>query len=143
MLDRHKNHLVSTYTTVLQHLVDLRQMITTGKTPGGGRVAPLPEPLRSEMLGQFDAISAALDDLVRTFVPDWESMSSETGGLAATRMWLSILLRTVDELIQDIRPERMGKQYGSVGADEAAALGTKAEVALAAVRDALGTLEHS
>jgi len=143
MLDRHRSHIVSTYTTVLQHLADARQIITTGKTPGGGQVAPLPEPLRSEMLGRLDAISAALGSLVCGYVPNWESMSGEVGGPAATRMWLSILLRTVDELVQDIGPERMGKHYGSVGVGEAGALGESAEAVLAAVRDALGTLERS
>jgi len=143
MLNRHRSHIVSTYTTVLQHLADARQMITTGKSPGGGRVAPLPDPLQGEMLARFDAISAALGNLVHAFVPNWESMSGEVGGPAATRMWLSILLRTVDELVRDLCAERMGKHYGAVDAEEAGALGEAVEAVLVAVRDALGTVEHS
>jgi len=37
MLEQHESHIVSTYTTALQHLAEIRQVVTTGETPAGGR----------------------------------------------------------------------------------------------------------
>jgi hypothetical protein len=140
MLDRHKSHLVSTYTTVLQHLGEIRQAITAGKSPGGARLTPLPEPLRDQLVDRIDRIAAGLEELVRHFVPAWERTAAETGGLAATKMWTAILLRTVEELVEDLEPKRIGKHYGEVGESDAAVLETRVRHVLADIRDGIDLL---
>jgi len=140
MLDRHRSHLVSTYTTVLQHLGEIRQAITAGKSPGGALLTPLAEPLRDQLVDRIDRIAAGLEELVRHFVPEWDRTAAETGGLAATKMWTSILLRTVEELVEDLRPDRMGKHYGEVGQHEAEVLRGKVQEVLATVREGIDLL---
>jgi hypothetical protein len=141
MLDRHRSHLVSTYTTVLQHLAEIRQAIAPGKSPGGARLTPLPDPLREQLLERLDRIAADLDGLVRRLVPDWERTATEVGGVAATRMWVAILLRTIEELVEDLKPDRIGKHYGAVGAREARVLDETVSEVLAAIRGAVGLLQ--
>ena len=140
MLDRHKSHLVSTYTTVLQHLGEIRQAITAGKSPGGARLTPLPEPLRDQLVDRIDRIAAGLEELVRHFVPAWERIAAETGGLAATKMWTAILLRTVEELVEDLEPKRIGKHYGEVGETDAEVLEKRVRHVLADIRDGIDLL---
>jgi hypothetical protein len=140
MLDRHRLHLVSTYTTVLQHLGEIRQAITAGKSPGGALLTPLPEPLRDQLLDRIDRIAAGLEELVRRLVPDWERTATETGGLAATRMWTAILLRTVEELVEDLRPDRMERHYGAVGEHAAETLEQRVRKVLADIREGIDLL---
>ena len=141
MLDRHRSHLVSTYTTVLQHLGEIRQAITAGKSPGGARLTPLPEPLRDQLLDQIDRIAAGLEELVRHFVPDWERTAAETGGLAATRMWAAILLRTVEELVEDLEPDHIQRHYGALELQDVAELDERLQQVLAAIRQGVDLLE--
>ncbi len=140
MLDRHKSHLVSTYTTVLQHLGEIRQAITAGKSPGGALLTPFPESLRAQLLDRIDRVAAGLEDMVRHFAPEWERTSAQTGGLAATKMWTAILLRTVEELVADLEPKRMEKHYGPVGGDAAEALEQSVREVLANIRQGIDLL---
>jgi len=140
MLDRHRSHLVSTYTTVLQHLGEIRQAITAGKSPGGALLTPFPEPLRDQLLDRIDRIAAGLEEMVRHFVPEWERSSAQTGGLAATKMWTAILLRTVEELVADLEPKRMEKHYGAVGGHAAETLEQRVREVLADIREGIDLL---
>jgi len=141
MLNQHKSHLFSTYTTILQHLAEIRQVVTAGKSPTGARVKPLPEPLRDKLLALLDGAAADLEKAVRTFVPDFERATTEVGSLAATRMWASILLRTVEELVEDIHPKEMSRHYGEIGEEEADLLREKVEPVLASIRKGMKLLE--
>ena len=143
MLDQHKTHLVSTYTTLLQHLAEIRQVATTGKTPAGGRVVPLPEPVRDRLLGRLDALATEMERLVQSSGVDLRMVDSEIGGLAAARMWINVLLRTVEELIEDLLPSRMGRQYGALGAAEGERLQRHVEKALARLREAMAESEQT
>jgi len=141
MLNQHKSHLFSTYTTILQHLAEIRQVVTAGKSPAGARVKPLAEPLRDKLLALLDSAASDLEEAVRTFVPDFERATAEVGGIAATRMWANILLRTVEELVEDIHPKEMSRHYGAIGEEEADLLREKVEPVLASIRKGMKLLE--
>jgi len=141
MLNHHKSHLFSTYTTIVQHLVEIRQVVTAGKSPTGARVKPLPEPLRDKLLALLDSAAADLEEAVRTFVPDFERATTEVGDVAATRMWASILLRTVEELVEDIHPKELSRHYGEIGEEEADLLQEKVEPVLASIRNGMKLLK--
>ena len=125
----------------MQHLAEIRQVVTTGRTPGGARVAPLPEPSRQQLLASLDRVAAGLEDIAKSFVPAWDGAAEETGGVAATRMWASILLLTIEELVEDLNPDKIGARYGTITEEESRALQGKAESVLAAVRQAMRLLE--
>jgi hypothetical protein len=141
MLTRHRSHLLSTYSTVMQHLADLRQVATTGKSPAGGQVTPLPEPLRGELLSLVDRVSAAAEETVHLLVPDPKQALGEPGGVAAARMWAAVLLGTAEELIEDLRPEVLGRRYGDLDPQEAGILDEEVRQMLALVREAIRLLE--
>jgi len=138
MLEQHKSHLVSTYTTVLQHLAEVRQVAVEGKTPAGARATPLPEPERERLLAILDALMSQLRELVEKYVPEWQTASQAAGGLAATKMWVSVLLGTAEGLLEDMLPERMSRRYGAIDAAQAADMGRRVNEALHLVREAMG-----
>jgi len=140
MLARHRSHLLSTYSTVMQHLADLHQVVTTGESPAGGQVTPLPEPLRGELLSLVDRVTATAEETVYSLVPDPKQILGEPGGIAATRMWAAVLLGTAEELIEDLRPEVLGRRYGDLDPHEAGILNGKVECMLALVREAVRLL---
>jgi antitoxin (DNA-binding transcriptional repressor) of toxin-antitoxin stability system len=141
MLSRHRSHLVSTHTTVLQHIAEIRQAITAGKSPGGARLTPLPEPLRSRLLAGLDSIASDLGELVSHFAPDWERRATKMEGPAATKMWAAILLRTVEELVEDLEPSRLTRHYGAVREEDADLLRRRTAQVLKAVQEAIHLLE--
>lgn len=141
MLDQHKSHLLSTYTTILQHLAEIRQVVTAGRSPAGARVKPLAEPLRNKFVALLDSAASDLEEAVRTFVPDFERATTEVGGIAATRMWANVLLRTVEELVEDIHPKEMSRHYSAIGEEEADLLREKVEPVLASIRKGMKLLE--
>jgi len=140
MLTRHKSHLLSTYTTVMQHVADLRQIATAGKSPTGGQVTPLPEPLRGQLLSLLDRVSAIAEETVHSLVPDPGQALREPGGTGAARMWAAVLLGTAEELIEDLRPEVLGRRYGDLDPQEAGVLGEKVECMLVILREAIHLL---
>ena len=140
VLDQHKSHLVSTYTTVVQHLAEIRQAVSSGKSPGGSELTPLPEPARSKLLSGLSRVAAQLEDMLDSFVPDWRSRR-ESPGLAATRMWANVLLRTAEELIRDLLPSRMSRQYGALEPAECEQLHRQVDSVLASLGEAAFMLE--
>ena len=136
MREQHKSHIVSTYSTVMQHLAEIRQVAATGKTPGGGEVAPLPDRMREPFFGELEVVAARLEDLVESSVPDRNQARSESGGVGAALMWVNVLLRTVEELIRDLLPDSMCRHYGELSPAEARRL-------QAGVDRVLGSLHES
>jgi len=137
MLRQHHVHLVSTYTTVLQHLAEIRQVATVGRSPSGSRLTPLPPPMQGELLAALEKISTELAEVVRTYVPDWQRQVRRTAGIAATRMWVNVLLRRVEELVRDLQPGRMSRQYGAVEEEAARGLQRQVDSVLASLQRAL------
>jgi hypothetical protein len=134
---QHKSHLVSTYTTLLQHLAEIRQVVAEGKTPGGARVTPLPPAQRERLLEILDGLAGEVRGIVETLVPEWQTVSQTTGGLAATRMWTNVLLGTIEELLEDIGPDRMSRRYGRLADADADTIRRRVETALGSVREAM------
>jgi len=133
VLQQHISHMTSTYTTVLQHLAEIRQ-VASGKSPGGARLAPLPRPEMERLSASLDDLRARLERVLRALVPDLERAVGDSGDVAATRMWVNILLRTVEELVADLLPARMQRRYGAIGRAEAQRLHADIEDVLSVIR---------
>jgi hypothetical protein len=142
MLNQHKSHLVSTYRTAVQHLAEIRQAVSSGKSPAGSQLTPLPEPARSNFLAGLNRVAAQLEDLLDSSVTDWRKTTG-AAGLAATRMWANLLLRTVEELIRDLLPSRMSRRYGALKPAECEQLQREVESVLASLSEATFILEQA
>ena len=143
MLEQHKSHIVSTCSTVMQHLAEIRQVATTGKTPGGRQAAALPEQLGESLLTKLDAVAAGLEALVKSSAPDRRKTSAESSGTGASLMWVNILLRTVEELIRDLLPDSMSRQYGALSSAEATQLESSVAGVLESLHEAMLVIDQS
>ena len=142
MLDRHRSHITSTCATALQHLSEIRQLACTGQTPVGGLVSPLPAELRDQLLSALDPLTAAIEGLAAPFASGAEGRRGEAGASAAL-MWVSILLRTVEDLLEDLSPGRIGRRYGALGSAEAQRLQVQLSRALGSLREAIRSVDKA
>jgi hypothetical protein len=55
-------------------------------------------------------------------------------------MWAAVLLGTAEELIEDLRPEVLGRRYGDLDSHEAGVLGGKVECMLVILQEAIRLL---
>jgi len=134
MLQQHRSHLVSTYTTVLQHIDEIRQA-ASGKSPGGGRLVPLPQSEQERLAESLDAIATRLEQIVCCLAGDLRGATGDSGDIATTRMWINILLRTIGELVGDLHPARMERRYGALEPSEAILLRDQIEGLMGLVKD--------
>ena len=74
---------------------------------------------------------------MRSFAPGETAASAGTAGPGATMMWVNILLRNIEELVNDLAPTRMGRRYGAIPRAEAQRLQGEVEKAIAVVRQAM------
>jgi hypothetical protein len=142
MLAQHRSHVFSTCTTALQHLEEISQAVTVGNSPSGAKLTPLPEPGRQRLLEALDLIRDGLSDMMHSFASEAAAASAEPAGPSATLMWVNILLRTVEELVGDLAPPRMGRRYGSLGRAEAERLQGQVDATITAVHAAMQLSER-
>ena len=115
MQAQHRSHLISTHSTIREHLAGIRKVVTTGESPGGGRSVPLPVRQREQVLAMLNNLEASLTGMVQLLVPDIAEAEGERQDAGGARMWASILLRTIAELVRDLSPEVMSQRYGTIG----------------------------
>lgn len=141
MLNHHKSHLLAVFATALQHIEEIRQVAALGKSPSGLPLTPLPQEQRRELLAVLDRLSGQLQDLVRTVAPDQEQ-DGRPAPLSATHMWLSILLRGLQESLADLDPVRISSRYGALDSHTFAALGPAVTQILEDVASAISTFSQ-
>ena len=141
MQTQHRLHLTSTESTIRQHLAEIRKVVTTGESPGGGRSIPLPVCQRDQLLAVLDDLEASLRQMMQLLALDGEDADSKGHDRGGTQMWASLLLRTVAELVRELSPEVMARQYGGLDPCAAAALRETVPRLLQEVERGLGVLE--
>jgi hypothetical protein len=122
MHPQHRSHLLSTQSTIREHLAAIRKVATTGVSPGGGRSAPLPVATRAQLLEVLDRLEASLSEIVQVLALERTPRGDECQDAGGARMWTAVLLRTVAELVGDLDPEVMQRRYGSTSPAAARAL---------------------
>jgi hypothetical protein len=123
MQSQHRSHLLSTESTIREHLAAIRKVVTTGESPGGGRSRPLAVTQREPLLAALEGVEASLAGLVRGLLPEASRDGVGSQGAGGARVWASILLRTVADLVRDLSPEVMERRYGRVDPAAATTLG--------------------
>lgn len=114
MQPQHRSYLISTESTIRTHLAEIRRLITTGASPGGSQGKPLPVEQCDQLLTALDRLESSLTEVIRNLVPDSEDARSKSLDGGNTRMWASLLLQTVAELIRELSPEVIAGRYGAI-----------------------------
>jgi len=124
MKPHQQSHLLSSYLTMEEYIGDLEKVAVQGRSPSGSGppLTPLPpeqwaaleEPLRALL----DSARAALEELA----PEALRRQEQVAGPARTRQWVQVLLGRLEEVIDDLEPDRLGRKYGDLPPEEAARL---------------------
>ncbi len=141
MQTQHETHIIATYHAMAKYLGDIRQVIATGVSSDGDRYAPLPEPQRSELLQSIDDLLTRLEEVMRALVPEWETRETAVKTIGAARMWISTMLLLTQKQVEDILPQRMGRQYGELPGNDAMLLQAGVEHLQDAVASILSRLD--
>lgn len=124
MKPHQQSHLLSSYLTMEEYVGDLEKVAVQGKSPSGSGppLTPLPPEqwaaLEEPLQALLDSARAALEELA----PEALAQQEQAAGPARTRQWVQVLLGRLEEVIDDLEPERLGRKYGDLPPDEAARL---------------------
>jgi hypothetical protein len=139
MREQQKSRILSTHKAIMQHVGEIKQLAATGRTPTGQQLASLPEPLRTELLVKLEALTTCFTDMLGTLGIKQHHTKAHGEESGATLMWVSILLRTVEDLVRDMQPVKLSAQYGALEEGEAETLKTATDEALKLVHAAMQT----
>ncbi len=132
MLSQHKSHLAAVYTEAVEHARQIREAAVSGVSPTGGRLTPFPASEQRDLLATIDCVIAALRGAIEEVMPGWHEQTVPAS-LSATRMWVNILLRRLQELVQDLEPGRFSRKYGDLDEETAARLAPVVKQAMEAL----------
>lgn len=142
MKTHQQSHLLSSYLTMEEYVGDVERVALQGKSPSGSGppLTPLPpeqwaaleEPLRALL----NSARAALEELA----PEALRQQEQTAGPSRTWQWLQVLLGRLEEIIDDLHPERLGRKYGRLLPPEAARLSIHQQRMKKALQQALQAL---
>lgn len=125
MKPHQQTHLLSSFLTMEEYVGDVEKVALQGRSPSGSGppLTPLPpaqwKALEEPLQALLGSARAALEELA----PEVLRQQEQVAGPARTWQWLQVLLGRLEEIIDDLDPERLGRKYGGLPPDEAARLG--------------------
>jgi|GEM_PF-2427921 len=135
-----QTHITTTCNTALKYLMEVRLILTTGMAADGTRYEPYPEPMRTTLLADVEQLIDDLERMEQAVVPG-SDQTERRNSVGAARMWMATLLLLAQEQLDDIHPERMGRQYGALPDADAELLEAGIVRLHAAIDTALARLE--
>ncbi len=113
METRHERSVLSTASTVIKYIKEIRTLISTDdalRTSVNGSLTALE---KSEMLTILDEMEAT--------IKKYRDVSGLTPQDTKNVKWRIFLLsQFMDDIVHDIRPERLSKRYGNIESEEQA-----------------------
>ena len=119
MKDQHRVHLLATYDTLCKYVADMRAAAVEGRSPSGmgPPLMPMSEARNAELMGCLERLLQAAEKAAQRYCAE-ELRGRRRQGPAATRMWVSILLRTLEDVVRDLAPEHLEGKFGALSAQE-------------------------
>jgi len=117
---KHKNHLVSSYISLLDRAQEIRDVICRGRPPTGTRdtLTPLSEDTQNAIIAHLDRITALFEQVAQKYIGDEMETMRKRDHISVTKMWASIQLRQLRENMSDIHPAVFEKKYSALAPDE-------------------------
>ena len=118
---RHKNHLISGYLTLQEQIKDIRDTICGGIPPAGAHnsLTPLSKDTQNSVIAHLDRVNELFGQLAQKYVAnELEKAINKKESASVTKMWASMQLRQLQEIISDMHPEVFEKKYGILESEE-------------------------
>lgn len=110
----HGLHLLAAHRALARQLEEIERTGLLGRAPGSGgqRVTPVPPELWEEVGPALARISAISETIARRHAPDSFHAADSRQSLAGTLRWMSLLLRRLEETLEDLEPESIVRKFG-------------------------------
>ena len=117
---KHKNHLLSSQMMLKEHIKQIRDIVCEGHPPtgSGSSLTPLPPTVQSEITGRLEKISHLLDQVGQKYVRAELEKVGRRQPMSATKMWASMQLMRLREIVTDLAPDVFEKKYGPLAPEE-------------------------
>jgi hypothetical protein len=113
METRHERSVSSTASTVLKYIKEIRSLISTD------------DDLHTSVNGNITAaekreILTILDDMEEAIKNYWDGSGLPPQDIKNVKWRIFLLSQFMDDMVNDMRPERLSKTHGDIGSDESA-----------------------
>ena len=121
---KHKNHLVSNYSTLQKQIQEIRDTICEGRTVtrANASLTPLTKDMQDAVMVHLEEVGRLFEQLVKLFANAELDKMRVREPVSATKMWASIQLRQLQENVSDMHPETFEKKFGEIESEKRAYL---------------------
>lgn len=111
----HSLHLLAAHRALSKQLDEIERAAREGRAPGAGGQAltPLPPELWAELQPALERIGALSESIARRHAPERMGDADARQSLAATLRWVSLLLRRLEESLEDLDPATITRKFGA------------------------------
>ncbi len=110
----HGLHLLAAYRALARQLEEAEGVGVRGRAPGSGgkQLTPLPDALWAEIGPRLTRIQELGQAIARRHAEESMRQEEVRQPLSATLRWMSLLLRHLEETIEDLDPEVISRKFG-------------------------------
>ena len=110
----HGRHLIATHRALTKQLEEIERAAVQGRSPGAGgqSLTPLPPELWEQIGAALQRIEALSQTLAKRNAPESWQETETRQPLATTLHWTSLLLRRLEEPLEDLAPEAITRKFG-------------------------------
>ncbi len=111
----HGLHLLASHRELTKQLEEIERLAVRGKAPGAGgqKLTPLPVEQQQILTDMMSKIGSISEQIARRHSPDSLVQSDKIQPVSATYRWLSLMLRRMEESLEDLNPGRITQKFGS------------------------------
>ncbi len=140
----HGLHLLAAHRALARQLEEIERAAVLGRAPGTGgqRLTPLPTELWEQIGPSLARIAATSEAIARRHAPDSFHAADARQTLAGTLRWMALLLRRLEETLEDLEPSGITRKFGPFrDSEEEARMAAEVASLHAELREAQAALE--
>lgn len=110
----HGLHLLAAHRALTRQLEEIERAAVHGRAPGAGGAAltPLPPELWAQIGPPLAHLGALSEAIARRHAPNAMRAEDARQPLSATLRWVALLLRRLEENLEDLDPEAILRKFG-------------------------------
>ncbi|HZO91612.1 MAG TPA: hypothetical protein VFB38_25040 [Chthonomonadaceae bacterium] len=118
----HGLHLLAAHRALTRQLEEIERAAVQGRAPGTGGQAltPLPPELWAQLSPSLTRLGSLSETIARRHAPEALQAAEARQPLSATLRWIALLLRRLEETLEDLDPATIARKFGAFAAPEEA-----------------------
>jgi hypothetical protein len=110
----HGLHLLAAHRALTRQLEEIERVAVHGRAPGAGGsvLTPMPAELWAQLGPSLAHLGTLSESIARRHAPDSMRSEATRQPLPATLRWVALLLRRLEETLEDLDPESIARKFG-------------------------------